>query len=87
MAGQGTVALELLEDAGELDVLVVPVGGGGLAAGCSTVAAALAPGCEVVGVEPEAGDDVRRSLEAGERVSIDVPRTICDGQQTTAPGG
>ncbi|HYF27123.1 MAG TPA: pyridoxal-phosphate dependent enzyme [Baekduia sp.] len=86
MAGQGTAALELFEDAGVLDLLLVPISGGGLAAGCSTVAAALAPGCEVVGVEPAAGDDVRRSLEAGERLTIEVPRTICDGLQNTAAG-
>jgi len=86
MAGQGTVALELLEDVGPLDALLVPVGGGGLAAGCATAATALAPGCRVLGVEPEAGDDVRRSLRAGHRVSIEVPRTIADGQQTTSPG-
>jgi threonine dehydratase len=84
MAGQGTVALELIEDAGPLDVLVVPVGGGGLISGCATVAEAN--GLRVVGVEPEAGDDVKRSLEAGERVRIDVPRTIADGQQLPAPG-
>jgi threonine dehydratase len=86
MAGQGTAALELVEDAGPLDDLLVPVGGGGLAAGCATVTAALLPGCRVHGVEPEAGDDVRRSLAAGHRVSIEVPRTIADGQQTTSPG-
>ena len=82
MAGQGTVALELLEDAGPLDVLVVPIGGGGLISGCATAAA----GVRVIGVEPEAGDDVRRSLRAGERVRIPVPRTIADGQQLDAPG-
>src|SRR3954471_14750060 len=65
MAGQGTAALELLEDAGPLDVLVVPVGGGGLMAGCSTVAKARDPRMRVIGVEPEAGDDTRRSLAAG----------------------
>ena len=86
MAGQGTVALELLADAPELDLLVVPVGGGGLIAGCSTVAKALRPGIRVVGVEPEAGDDTRRSLAAGERVRIDVPRTIADGLQASEPG-
>ena len=86
MAGQGTVALELLEQAGPLDVLLVPVGGGGLIAGCATVARALAPGMRVVGAEPEAGDDVRRSLAAGERVRIPVPRTIADGQQLPTPG-
>ena len=86
MAGQGTVALELLEDAPELDLLLVPMSGGGLMAGCATVAKALRPGIRVVGVEPEAGDDTRRSLAAGERVRIDVPPTIADGLQTTEPG-
>jgi threonine dehydratase len=86
MAGQGTTALELLEDAPDLDVLVAPVGGGGLIAGCSTVAKALRPGIRVVGVEPQAGDDTARSLAAGERVRIDVPRTIADGLQASEPG-
>jgi threo-3-hydroxy-L-aspartate ammonia-lyase len=86
MAGQGTTALELLEEAPSLDVLVVPVGGGGLLAGCATVAKALRPGVHVVGVEPELGDDTRRSLAAGERVRIDVPRTIADGLQASQPG-
>jgi threonine dehydratase len=86
MAGQGTVALELLEQAGPLDVLLVCVGGGGLIAGCATAAKALQPGIRVVGVEPEEGDDVRRSLAAGERVRIPVPRTIADGQQLPVPG-
>jgi len=86
MAGQGTVALELLEEAPEIDLLLVPVSGGGLIAGCSTVAKALRPGIRIVGVEPEAGDDTRRSLAAGERVRIDVPRTIADGLQATEPG-
>ncbi|HSC92469.1 MAG TPA: threo-3-hydroxy-L-aspartate ammonia-lyase [Gaiellaceae bacterium] len=82
VAGQGTVALELLEQAPRLDLLVTPVGGGGLISGC----AVAAEGVEVVGVEPEAGDDVRRSLERLERVTIPVPRTIADGLQTTSPG-
>jgi threo-3-hydroxy-L-aspartate ammonia-lyase len=86
IAGQGTVALELLEDAGSLDALVVPVSGGGLISGCATAAKALAPDVRVIGVEPEAGDDVTRSLAAGERVSIPVPRTIADGLQATSPG-
>ncbi len=86
MAGQGTAALELLEDAGRLDLLVVPVGGGGLIAGCATAAKGRSGAIRVVGVEPEAGDDTRRSLAAGERVAIAVPRTIADGLQATEPG-
>jgi threonine dehydratase len=86
MAGQGTVALELIEDAGPLDLLLVCVGGGGLIAGCATAAKGLLDGVRVVGVEPEAGDDVRRSLAAGERVRIPVPHTIADGQQLPEPG-
>jgi threo-3-hydroxy-L-aspartate ammonia-lyase len=86
MAGQGTVALELLEDAGPLDMLLVCVGGGGLIAGCATAVAGVSPGTQVIGVEPEAGDDTRRSLRAGERVTIPVPRTIADGQQLPTPG-
>ena len=86
MAGQGTVALELIEDAGPLDVLLVCVGGGGLIAGCATAAKALLDDVRVVGVEPEAGDDVRQSLAAGERVRIPVPHTIADGQQLPEPG-
>ncbi len=86
MAGQGTAALELFDDVPDLDVLVVPVGGGGLIAGCATVAKALRPEMRVVGVEPEAGDDTRRSLAAGERVHLGVPRTIADGLQAAEPG-
>jgi threonine dehydratase len=86
MAGQGTTALELIEDAGPLDILVVALGGGGLLAGCATAVAGLSPGTRVIGVEPEAGDDFVRSLAAGERVRIDVPRTIADGQQLPLPG-
>jgi|SRR5579875_80984 threonine dehydratase len=86
IAGQGTVALELLEDEPELDAILVPVGGGGLAAGCATAATALRPSTRVVGVEPEAGDDTKRSLEAGQRVRIPVPRTIADGQAAETPG-
>lgn len=87
MAGQGTVALELLAQAeGGLDVLVVPVGGGGLIAGCATVMAALAPGVRVIGVEPEAGDDVARSLASGRRERVPVGATIADGQQAESPG-
>ena len=86
MAGQGTAALELIQDVPELDLLVVPVGGGGLAAGCSTAATGLVPGIRVVGVEPQASDDHQRSLAAGERVRIPVGRTIADGQQADMPG-
>ncbi|MFI1505307.1 pyridoxal-phosphate dependent enzyme [Streptomyces sp. NPDC020597] len=86
MAGQGTAALELLEEAGELDVLLAPVGGGGLIAGSATAVKGLRPGIRVVGVEPEAGDDTKRSLEAGRRVEIPVPRTIADGQALHTPG-
>jgi threo-3-hydroxy-L-aspartate ammonia-lyase len=86
MAGQGTAALELVQDGGPVDVLVVPVGGGGLIAGCATAVKGLHPETRVVGVEPEGGDDTRRSLASGERVQIDVPRTIADGLQATEPG-
>jgi threonine dehydratase len=87
MAGQGTAALELVEQAeGRLDMLVVPIGGGGLIAGCATAAKGLLPDVRVVGVEPEAGDDTRRSLAAGRRVRIAIPRTIADGQQAETPG-
>jgi threonine ammonia-lyase medium form len=86
MAGQGTTALELLEEAPDLDLLVAPVGGGGLMAGCSTVAKGLRPDMRVIGVEPETGDDTRRSLDAGKRVNGGVPRTIADGLQASEPG-
>ncbi|MFG2191512.1 pyridoxal-phosphate dependent enzyme [Streptomyces sp. NPDC048639] len=86
MAGQGTAALELLEETGELGALLAPVGGGGLMAGCATAATALFPGIRMIGVEPEAGDDTKRSLESGHRVSVPVPRTIADGQAIDTPG-
>lgn len=84
MAGQGTVALEMFTTA-PVDVMIVCVGGGGLISGCSTVAKGHGD-VRVVGVEPEAGDDVRQSLAKGAVVRIDPPRTIADGQQTTSPG-
>jgi threonine dehydratase len=87
MAGQGTATIELIESVGELDLLVVPVGGGGLIAGSATAAKGLAPAIRVVGVEPEAGDDTKRSLEAGARVVLpSVPATIADGLQADTPG-
>ncbi|MGA5757119.1 threo-3-hydroxy-L-aspartate ammonia-lyase [Nonomuraea bangladeshensis] len=86
IAGQGTATLELIEEVGELDALVVPIGGGGLIAGSATAAKGLLPGVRVIGVEPDAGDDTRRSLAAGERVSIPIPRTIADGMAAEIPG-
>jgi threonine dehydratase len=86
IAGQGTAALELIEDVDDLDVLLVPVGGGGLIAGTATIATAIQPGIRVIGVEPQAGDDTKRSLETGRRVRIPVPRTIADGQAAETPG-
>lgn len=86
IAGQGTAALELLEETGPLDALLVPVGGGGLIAGSAVAAKALHPAVRVVGVEPEAGDDTRRSLAAGKRVAVPVPRTVADGQAVPTPG-
>lgn len=86
MAGQGTAAAELIEDVGPLDKLFVCVGGGGLISGSATAARHLSPGVEVVGVEPEAGNDAQLSLRADRIVTIDVPRTIADGAQTTAVG-
>src|SRR5690606_23756649 len=73
-------------EVGELDLLLVPLGGGGLVSGSALAAKALSPSCEVIGVEPEAGNDVQQSLRKGEIVRIETPRTIADGAQTTAPG-
>jgi threo-3-hydroxy-L-aspartate ammonia-lyase len=86
MAGQGTAALELFEDVPSLDVLLTPVGGGGLMAGCSTVARALFPGLKVFGVETETANDTYLSLRRGERVTIPPPATIADGIRPTTPG-
>ena len=85
-AGQGTAAKELIEDAGPLDALVVPVGGGGLISGCSVAAKAMNPGCRVIGVEPEAGDDGARSFKEKRLVVIDTPDTIADGARTPCLG-
>ncbi|MGW3007605.1 pyridoxal-phosphate dependent enzyme [Streptomyces sp. NPDC001219] len=86
IAGQGTAALELIEETGPLDALLTPVGGGGLMAGSATAATALVPGIRMIGVEPEAGDDTLRSLAAGHPVTIPVPHTIADGQAIATPG-
>jgi threonine dehydratase len=85
-AGQGTAALELVEDAKALDRFYAPVSGGGLMAGCATVVRALCPRAEIVGVEPEDADDTKQSLERGERVRIAPPRTIADGLRVRIPG-
>ncbi|TNC27296.1 pyridoxal-phosphate dependent enzyme [Amycolatopsis alkalitolerans] len=86
MAGQGTAALELIEDAAAVDVLVAPMGGGGLMAGTAVAATSLLPDVELVGVEPAAGDDHQRSFAEGRRVRIEVPRTIADGLAVNEPG-
>ena len=86
IAGQGTAAKELFEEVGPLDLLMTPLGGGGLLAGSALAARALAPGCRLLGVEPEAGDDGLRSFRSGAIVRIAVPRTIADGAMTTYLG-
>ena len=86
MAGQGTAALELLEDVPSLDALLAPVGGGGLMAGCATVARALFPGLQIFGVETDTANDTYLSLRRGQRVTIPPPPTIADGIRLTTPG-
>jgi threonine dehydratase len=82
MAGQGTAVKELIEEAGGIDLLFVPLGGGGLLSGSALAARALSPDCRIYGVEPEAGNDGQQSFRKGEIVDIPVPRTIADGAQT-----
>ena len=86
IAGQGTATKELIEEVGPLDYLFTPMGGGGLVSGSALAAHALAPGCQVFGVEPQAGNDGQQSLRAGAIVRIATPRTIADGAQTTHLG-
>jgi threonine dehydratase len=86
ICGQGTAAKELFEEVGPLDLLLVPLGGGGLLAGCALAASGLAPSCKVIGVEPEAGNDGQQSLRRGEIVHIGVPKTIADGAMVTHVG-
>jgi threonine dehydratase len=86
IAGQGTAAKELFEEVGDLDILLVCLGGGGLLAGSALAAKALSPGCRVIGVEPEAGNDGQQSFRSGAIVRIPVPSTIADGAQTTYLG-
>jgi len=86
IAGQGTATLELLQETGPLDFLFVCLGGGGLISGAALALGALSPACKLIGVEPEAGDDARRSLREGRIVRIHTPDTIADGAQTTSLG-
>ncbi len=86
IAGQGTAAKELIEDAGPLDLLLVPCGGGGLLSGCAVAAKHLNPECRVIGVEPAAGDDGLRSFRAGKIETIALPDTIADGARTRSLG-
>ena len=86
MAGAGTATAELLEDVPDLDFLLVPVSGAGLIAGSATAARHLRPSITVYGVEPETANDTAMSLAKGERVAIDIPRTIADGLQVASPG-
>jgi threonine dehydratase len=86
VAGQGTAAMELIEDVGELDLLLAPCGGGGLLSGSALVARRLSPRCRVVGVEPERADDAMRSFRTGVLQTVDNPRTIADGARTPSLG-
>jgi len=86
MAGQGTAAKELLEEVGELDAMLVPLGGGGLLSGTALATRALSPRCKLYGVEPEAGNDAQQSLRAGRIVNIPTPQTLADGAQTQQLG-
>jgi threonine dehydratase len=86
MAGQGTAALEFLEEAGPLDALAVCIGGGGLIAGCSIAAKAVRPDIRIFGVEPELANDTWLSMRRGERVGIEPPETIADGLRSPMPG-
>lgn len=86
IAGQGTVALEILEDLPDADILVVPIGGGGLISGCALAAKATRPGIRVIGVEPEKASDAYQSFRSGQRVKIDPPDTIADGLRSQQVG-
>jgi threonine dehydratase len=86
IAGQGTAALELLEEIPDLDAVAIPVGGGGLISGCSIAAKALRPGIRMFGVEPEDGNDTYLSVRAGQRVEIPAPQSIADGLRASWPG-
>lgn len=86
IAGQGTAALELVEDVPDLDAIVTPVGGGGLISGCATAAKGIRPGIAVYGVEAEEADDAQQSLRQGRIITIPPPTTIADGIRTEAVG-
>jgi threonine dehydratase len=86
IAGQGTAAKELFEEVGALDLLLVPCGGGGLLSGSALSARALSPACQVVGVEPAAGDDATRSFHTGVLQTVRNPDTIADGARTSSLG-
>ena len=86
MAGQGTAALELLQVVPQLDAFIAPIGGGGLLAGCATIAKALNPEIRVFGAEPERANDTYLSFQAGHRVEIPMPDTIADGLRSQQPG-
>lgn len=85
MAGQGTAAMELLEESGPLDALIAPVGGGGLLSGCATIAKAMNPSIRIFGAEPEGANDTFLSMMAGERIAVH-PDTIADGLRAPKPG-
>ena len=86
MAGQGTIGVELADQAPDVEIVLVPVGGGGLAAGVSTAITGLLPGASVIGVEPAAASDTAQSMRAGQRVTIPEPDTLADGLRATEPG-
>ena len=86
MAGQGTAALELLEDVPDLDSILTPCSGGGLFAGVSAAAKGMKAALRCFAVEPESGDDTRQSFVKGERVTIPPPPTIADGLRVQSPG-
>jgi threonine dehydratase len=86
IAGQGTAAMEMLEETGELDILLVPCGGGGLLSGSAIAAKGLCPGCKVIGIEPESGDDATRSFYSKTLQSVKNPATIADGVRTPSLG-
>jgi threonine dehydratase len=86
IAGQGTAALEMFEEVGDLDMLLVPCGGGGLLSGSAIAARAMSPGCQVIGIEPELADDATRSFNTGTLQSVRNPQTIADGTRTASLG-